>query len=139
MAPKRATSKAVTSIDDGVKAALLAEKKGKGPLADDISQEAFDDEAVKSKRQRQDNPHAQEGTARTCSSEGAPQAPPPGFTLPEAEDIIEDGEILGISAEDQLKLRPLHQEQSLTEAERNTCSQAPAQHHVGQGQADDTR
>jgi hypothetical protein len=33
MAPKRATSKAAASIDDAVKAALLAEKKGKA-LAD---------------------------------------------------------------------------------------------------------
>jgi hypothetical protein len=44
---------------------------------------------------------------RTCSSEGAPQAPPPGFTPPEGEDTIEDGEVIGISAEDQLKLRAL--------------------------------
>jgi hypothetical protein len=48
-----------------------------------------------------------EGTARTCSSKGAPQAPPPGFTHLEGEDTIEDGEIIGISAEDQLKLRAL--------------------------------
>jgi hypothetical protein len=41
---------------------------------------------------------------RTCSSEGAPQAPPPGFAPPEGEDTIEDGEVIGISAEDQLKL-----------------------------------
>jgi hypothetical protein len=33
MAPKRATSKAVASIDDATKAALLAKKKGKA-LAD---------------------------------------------------------------------------------------------------------
>jgi hypothetical protein len=33
MAPKRATSKAAASIDDEVKAALLAKKKGKA-LAD---------------------------------------------------------------------------------------------------------
>jgi hypothetical protein len=44
---------------------------------------------------------------RTCSSEGAPQAPPPGFAPPEGEDTIEDGEVIGISAEDQLKLRAL--------------------------------
>jgi hypothetical protein len=41
---------------------------------------------------------------RTCTSEGAPQAPPPGFALPEGEDTIEDREVIGISAEDQLKL-----------------------------------
>jgi hypothetical protein len=47
------------------------------------------------------------GTVRTCSSEGAPQAPPPGFAHPEGEDTIEDGEIIGIPAEDQLKLQAL--------------------------------
>jgi hypothetical protein len=41
---------------------------------------------------------------RTCSSEGAPQAPPPGFTPPEGEDTIEDGEVIDISTEDRLKL-----------------------------------
>jgi bacterioferritin (cytochrome b1) len=44
---------------------------------------------------------------RTCSSEGAPRAPPPGFALAEGEDTIEDGEVIGISVEDQLKLRAL--------------------------------
>ena len=51
MAPKRANSKAATSIDDAMKADLLAKKKGKAPIVDDIPQEAFDDEAVNSKRQ----------------------------------------------------------------------------------------
>jgi hypothetical protein len=89
------------------KAALLAEKKGKAPIVDDIPQEALDDEAVNSKRQRQDNQPTPEGTVRTCSSEGTPQAPPPGFAHLEGEDIVEDGEIIGISAEGQLKLRAL--------------------------------
>jgi hypothetical protein len=48
-----------------------------------------------------------DGTMRTYSFEGAPRAPPPGFAPPEGEDTIEDGEIIGISAEDQLKLRAL--------------------------------
>jgi hypothetical protein len=52
MAPKRANSKAIASIDDAAKAALLAEKKGKDPIVDDIPHEAFDDDAVNSKRQR---------------------------------------------------------------------------------------
>jgi hypothetical protein len=107
MAPKRATSKAATSIDDAAKATLLAEKKGMAPIADDIPQEAFDDEAANSKRQRQDNLPTPEGTARTYSSKGVPQAPPPGFIPLEVEDIVEGDEILGISAEDQLKLRAL--------------------------------
>jgi hypothetical protein len=107
MAPKRATSKAVTSIDDAAKAALLAEKKGKAPLVDDNPQEAFEDEAVNRKRQCQDNLPTPEGTARTCSSEGVPQAPSPDFTPQEEENIVEDDELLGISTEDQLKLRAL--------------------------------
>jgi hypothetical protein len=53
-----------------------------------------------------DNPTS-DGTVRTCSSEGAPQAPPPGFAPPEGEETIEDGEVIGFSAEDQLNLRAL--------------------------------
>jgi hypothetical protein len=44
---------------------------------------------------------------RTYSCKGAPQAPPPGFAPPEGEDTIEDGEVIGISAEDQFKLQAL--------------------------------
>jgi hypothetical protein len=36
-----------------------------------------------------------------------PQAPPPGSVPPEGEDTVEDGEVIDISAEDQLKLRAL--------------------------------
>jgi hypothetical protein len=104
MAPKQASSKAAPSIDEAAKAALLAEKKGKA-LADNTPQEAFKDEVV-SKRQRQEHP-TPEGTLRTCSSGGLPQAPPPGFAPPEGEDAIGDGEVIGISAEDQLQLRAL--------------------------------
>jgi hypothetical protein len=104
MAPKRASSKAAPSIDEAAKAALLAEKKGKA-LADNTPQEAVEDEAV-SKRQRQDHP-TPEGTLRTCSSGGVPQAPPPGFAPPEGKDAIEDGEVIGITAKDQLKLQAL--------------------------------
>jgi hypothetical protein len=106
MAPKRASSKAATSIDDATKAALLEEKKDKA-LADNTLQEAFEDDAINSKRQRQDNNPKPDGTVRTCSSEGAPRAPSPGFALPEGDDTIEDSEIIGISTEDQLKLRAL--------------------------------
>jgi hypothetical protein len=88
-----------------VKAALLAEKKGKA-LADNTLQEAFEDDVVNNKRQCQDHPTPND-TVRTCSSKGAPRAPPPGFAPPEGEDTIEDDEIIGISAEDRLKLRAL--------------------------------
>jgi hypothetical protein len=80
MAPNKATSKATTSIDDAVKVTLLAEKKGKVALANDIPHEDLEDEAVNSKRHHQDNPPTPEGTIRTCSSEGIPLAPSPGFT-----------------------------------------------------------
>jgi predicted DNA repair protein MutK len=72
MARKSANSKVTASIDDVAKATLLAEKKGKAPIADDISQEAFGDEAVNSKRLCQDNLPTPKGTAHTCSSEGVP-------------------------------------------------------------------
>jgi hypothetical protein len=103
MAPKRASSKTAPSIDKAAKAALLAEKKGKA-LADNTPHEAFEDEAV-SKRQRQGH-LTPKGTVRICSSGGLPQAPP-GFAPPEGEDAIEDGEVIGISAEEQLQLRAL--------------------------------
>jgi hypothetical protein len=45
MAPKRASSKAVPSIDEAVKAALLAEKKGKA-LAYTTHQKACEDDAI---------------------------------------------------------------------------------------------
>jgi hypothetical protein len=104
MAPKRANSKAAPFIDEAAKAALLAEKKGKA-LADNTHQGAGEDEAH-SKRQRNDQ-HTPEGTLRTCSSEGQPQVPPPGFTPPVGEDAAEDSEVLGVSAEEQLQLRAL--------------------------------
>jgi hypothetical protein len=104
MAPKRASSKAAPSVDEATKAALLAEKKGKA-LADNTHQEACEDDEL-SKRQRNDQP-TPEGTLRTCSSGGQPQEPPPGFTPIEGEDATEDGEVIGISAVQQLQLRAL--------------------------------
>jgi hypothetical protein len=103
MEPKRASSKAAPSVDEAAKAALLAEKKGKA-LADITHQEACEDDAL-SKRQRNDQP-TPEGTLRTCSSGGQPQAPP-GFAPLEGEDATEDGEVIGVSSEEQLHLRAL--------------------------------
>jgi DNA-binding transcriptional MerR regulator len=82
---------------------LLAEKKGKA-LADTTHQEACEDDAV-SKRQRNEQP-TPEGSLRTCSSGGQPQ-PRPGFAPPEGADATEDGEVIGVSAEEQLQLRAL--------------------------------
>jgi hypothetical protein len=104
MAPKRASSKAAPSVDEAAKATLLAEKKGKA-LADNTHQEACEDDTL-SKRQHNDQP-TPEGTVRTCSSGGQPQEPPLGFAPLEGEDAIEDGEVISISAEEQLQLRAL--------------------------------
>jgi hypothetical protein len=101
MAPKRASSKAAPSIDKAAKAALLAEKKVK-VLADTTHHEACEDDTV-SKRQRNDQP-TPEGSLRTCSSGEQPQQPPPGFAPLEGEDATEDGEVIGVSAEEQLQL-----------------------------------
>jgi DNA-binding transcriptional MerR regulator len=99
MAPKTASSKA----DEVAKAALLAEKKGKA-LVDTTHQEACEDDAL-SKRQRNEQP-TPEGSLRTCSSGGQPQLPL-GFAPPEGADATEDGEVIGVSAEEQLQLRAL--------------------------------
>jgi hypothetical protein len=104
MAPKRASSKAALSVDEAAKAALLAEKKSKAP-ADTTHQEAYEDNAA-SKRQRNDKP-TPEGSLRTYSSEGQPQEPPPGFAPLEGEDATEDGEVISVSAKEQLQLRAL--------------------------------
>jgi hypothetical protein len=98
MAPKRASSKAAPSVDEAAKAALLAEKKGKA-LVDTTHQEACEDNAL-SKRQRNEQP-TPEGSLRTCSSGGQPQ-PPPGFAPLEGVDATEDGEVIDVSAEEQL-------------------------------------
>jgi predicted nucleic acid-binding protein len=55
MTPKKATSKATTSLDDATKV-VLAEKKGKEALVDDVPHEALEDGAVNSKR-----PHMSHG------------------------------------------------------------------------------
>jgi hypothetical protein len=67
---------------------VRSDPKHRQALTDNTLQEAFEDDAINSKRAHR-------------------RAPPPGFTPLEGEDSIEDGEIIGISAEDQLKLRAL--------------------------------
>jgi hypothetical protein len=139
MAPKRATLKPATSIDDGAKAALLAKKKGKAPIADDIPQEAFDDEAVNRKRQRQDNLSTPEGTTCTSSSEGVHQAPHQASFPRGRRHRRRQQNLRHFSRRPTQTASPAHQEQSFTETKRNTCSQAPVHHHASQGQVDDTR
>jgi hypothetical protein len=129
MAPKRASLKAAPSVDEAAKAALLAEKKGK-PLADTTHQEACEDDTV-SKRQRNDQPTL-EGSLRTYSSGGQPQEPPLGFTPLEGEGATEDGEVISVSAEEQLQLRALHiknrnlqKQKEILEAKRQRALRRP--------------
>jgi hypothetical protein len=103
-APQESDNRASALVDDVEKEAL-AEKKSKATLADKTLQVPTEnDGAINSKHPRTENPPTLECTVRTCSSEDLPRDASPGFTPPKAEDIIEDGEVLGISAEDQLKL-----------------------------------
>jgi hypothetical protein len=98
MAPKKATSKATSSLDDTTKAAL-AEKKGKATLVSDVPHEALDDGVVNSKQPCSENPP----TLRAPFAHAALKdylGPSMRLHPPEANDVIEDGKILGISAED---------------------------------------
>jgi hypothetical protein len=95
MAPKKVTTKA-SSLDNATKVALVDNETG----------------TVNSKHPRTKDPPTLEGSIHTCSSEDLPHdnAPPsfvPAAHLPAqgAEDILQEGEDLGILAEDQLKLR----------------------------------
>jgi hypothetical protein len=96
MAPMRASSKAAPSVDEAMKATLLAEKKGKA-LVDATHHKACEDDAL-NKRQRNEQP-TPEGSLCTCSSGGQPQ-PPLGFAPPEGADATEDGEVIDVSAEE---------------------------------------
>jgi hypothetical protein len=94
MAPKKATSKA----DEAAKAALLAARKGKAlALTQSTHQEATEDDVLRT---------CKDDTLSTCGPEGQSQ-PPPGFAPPEGVDLTEDGEVLGVSVEEQLQLRAL--------------------------------
>jgi hypothetical protein len=93
MALKKASSKA----DEAAKAALLAAKKGKAlALTHSTHQEATEDDVLRT---------YEDDALRTCGLEGQPQ-PPPGFAPPEGTDFTEDGEIIGVSAEEQLSCAP---------------------------------
>jgi hypothetical protein len=139
MAPKKATSKATTSLDDATKVALT-EKKARQPSLTMPPQDAHKnyDGAINNKRPQTENPPTPEGTARACSSEGLPQDPPPGFTPLEADDIIEDGGVLGISSEDQLKLRALRLKNNHLQKQKR-YDQGATNQHAGQSKADDPR
>jgi hypothetical protein len=89
MAPKKASSKA----DEAAKAALLAARKGKAlALTRSTHQEAAADDVPRT---------CEVDALCTGGLEGQPQ-PPPGFAPPEGADLTEDGEVLGVLAEEQL-------------------------------------
>jgi hypothetical protein len=89
-----------------MKAALV--EKGKASCTNDTLPAAAENNeagAINSKHRRTKDPHTPEGSIHTCSSEDHPRDDvPSGFAPVGAADIIEEGEDLGISAEDQLKL-----------------------------------
>ena len=94
MAPKKASAKA----DEAAKVALLAAKKGKAlALTHSTHHEATEDDVLRT---------CEDNAFRTCGPEGQPQ-PPPDFAPPEGADLTEDGEVLGVSAEEHLQLRAL--------------------------------
>jgi hypothetical protein len=102
MAPKKVSSKA----DEAAKAALLAAKKGKAlALTHSTDQEVTEDDVL---RTCEDDVlcTCEDDALRTYGPKGQPQ-PPPGFAPPEGTDFTEDGEIIGVSAEEQLQLRAL--------------------------------
>jgi hypothetical protein len=106
MAPKKATSKATTSIDDAAKAAFSLRRRAKQPLlATSLMRPSRIGQSI-----------ASDTAKRTCPPQRTPfthatlrdyLGPLRQASPPEADDIIEDGEVLGISAEDQLKLHAL--------------------------------
>jgi hypothetical protein len=102
VAPKKASSKA----DEAAKAALLAAKEGKAlALTHSTHQEATEDDVL---RTYEDDVlrTCEDDALRTYDPKGQLQ-PPLGFAPPEGADLTEDGEILDVSAEEQLQLRAL--------------------------------
>jgi hypothetical protein len=74
------------------------QKKGKAlALTHTTHQEATEDDILRT---------GEDDALRTCGLEGQPQ-PPPGFSPPEGVDLTEEGEVLVVSAEEQLQLRAL--------------------------------
>ena len=96
--PAKASKRANPKADEAAKAALLAARKGKAlALTQSTHQEPTKDNV----------PHTcEDDTFRTCGAEGQSQ-PPPGFAPVEGADLTEDGEVLGVSTEEQLQLRAL--------------------------------
>jgi hypothetical protein len=87
MAPKKANPRA----DEAAKAPLLAARKGKAlALTQSTHQETAEDDTRRT---------CEDDTLRTCGPEGQSQ-PPLGFAPLEGADLTEDGEDLGVSAEE---------------------------------------
>jgi hypothetical protein len=108
------------SGDETAKAALLAAKKGKAlALTHSTHHEATEDDVLRT---------CEDDALRTCGPEGQSQRPQ-GFAPPEGVDLTEDGEALGVSAEEQLQLcalrlknRNLQRQKEILEAKRQRVS-----------------
>jgi hypothetical protein len=106
MAPKKATSKATTSIDDAAKAAFLAEKKGKAVLlATSLMRPSRMGQSTASDTTKITRPPRRALFTHVALRDYL--GPLRQASPPEVDDIIEDGEVLGILVKDQLKLRAL--------------------------------
>jgi hypothetical protein len=116
MAPKKVTTRASSSLDETTKVTLV-DKKGKATLAEDTLPTITKNNetgVVNNKHPHTEDPPTPEGSVHTCSSKGLSHDDTPPRFVPVAhlptqgvEDNLQDGEDLGISADDQLKLRAL--------------------------------
>jgi hypothetical protein len=137
MAPKRATSKAVASIHDAAKAALLAEKKGKALT--DTPPRGLQRRRCQQQETTSGSPHPRRHCAhlqfrgRTTS------------TTTRLRSVKGRRHYRGWRIHQHLGQRPAEatsfarQKQPPVEAERNPQSQAPTTHHASQGASNDTR
>lgn len=109
MAPKKVTTRASSSLDEATKVALV-DKKGKATLAEETLPTITENkiEAVNNKNARSKYPPTPEGNIHTCIFGDLPHDDPPAGFAPiahlTAQEILQEGEDMGISAEDQIKL-----------------------------------
>jgi hypothetical protein len=115
MASKNVITRATTSLDDASKATLI-EKKGKAVLADNTLPNVAETNKTgpaNSKHPCDEDGPTPKGSIHTYTDDLPLEDSPPGFPpmgphpVQEEQDNFQDGENLGISSEDQLKLRNL--------------------------------
>jgi hypothetical protein len=103
--PQESDSKAATSIDDTVKAALLAKRRARLPSW----MTSLRRPSMMRQSTAKDNTKTIRLLQRACAHVALREylKHPTRLHPPEVEDIVEDGEILSLSAKDQLKLQAL--------------------------------